>query len=73
MKRKHFNRNKKAATAAWRGDTRRRRAGRSRTSAAWSVSHGDRGLEAMVEIRNGKTARVNDGTRHRPPGTNIKS
>lgn len=27
----------------------------------------------MVEIRNGKTARVNDGTRHRPPGTNIKS
>lgn len=39
----------------------------------WSVGHGDSGSGVMGEIRNGKTARVNDGTRHRPPGTNIKS
>jgi hypothetical protein len=69
MKRKHFNRNKKAVVVV-RG-TIGRRIGGGRWW--WGVENGDRGSEAMVEIRNGKTARVNDGTRHRPPGTNIKS
>jgi len=61
MKRKHFNRNKKATVA-----------GGQRASAA-ECRLKRRAGEAVVEIRNGKTARVNDGTRHRPPGTNIKS
>lgn len=69
MKRKHFNRNKKAVTVVRGSISWRVGSGRWR----WSVSNGDRGSGAMVEIRNGKTARVNDGTRHRPPGTNIKS
>lgn len=51
--------------------------GRAAGCGRWrrSADHGGSGVsaEAMVEIRNGKTARVNDGTRHRPPGTNIKS
>lgn len=62
MKRKHFNRNKNAVgrTAGGTGEE---------SGGRWP----GRAVEAMVEIRNGKTARVNDGTRHRPPGTNIKS
>lgn len=61
MKRKHFNRNKKATVVDGQ-----------RASAVECRLRRRKG-ETVVEIRNGKTARVNDGTRHRPPGTNIKS